>query len=93
MERVVYSTCAVSWEENEAVVANVLETHPGWRTVPVIESWPRRGLDHTHYQDHTHYLRADPDLDLCNGFFVAVLEKENRSKFKKKTKKQKKKGC
>jgi len=71
VRRVVYSTCAVSEEENEEVVKEVMGQVEGWRTVKVLEQWGRRGLGEAG-QD---FIRADPSVDLCNGFFVAVFER------------------
>jgi len=86
VRRVVYSTCAVSVEENEDVVKTVLGEVEGWRTVNVLEGWERRGVG----EGGEDYIRADPSVDLCNGFFVAVLEKDdNGEEVSKKAKKKK----
>merc|ERR1712243_69590 len=47
--------------------------HPLWKVIPAmsLSSWKRRGFGT--YGDK--FIRADPDKDWCNGFFVAVLEK------------------
>ena len=71
VKKVVYSTCAVSEEENERVVSHVLDGHPLWKVIPAMSNWKRRGFGT--YGDKL--IRADPDKDWCNGFFVAVLEK------------------
>jgi len=100
VKRVVYSTCAVSREENEDVVDEILANHPSWSTCPVLPSWERRGEG----ESGSSFIRADPLLDLCNGFFVAVLQKseqafssqsseptlDTEAKKKKKKKKEKK---
>merc|ERR1719350_1650091 len=76
-KKVVYSTCATSVTENEAVVAKVLSTAPEWKSVPAMESWPRRG---TEYQGQSggNFLRAEPSMDFCNGFFVALLKRRKK---------------
>ena len=75
VKRVVYSTCAVSEEENEKVVARVLVNSAGWRVVNILPSWSRRGLDVDTFPGDK-YVRADSEKDSCNGFFVAVLERD-----------------
>merc|ERR1719495_3001446 len=46
-------------------------------SVPAMESWPRRG---TEYQGQSggNFLRAEPSLDFCNGFFVALLKRRKK---------------
>ena len=84
LKRVVYSTCAVSSEENEEVVAKVVTSNPQWKVSEnILDSWTRRGL--STFPDGEKFVRADSELDWCNGFFVAVLERnsdfcENREK-------------
>merc|ERR1712079_638497 len=75
VKRVVYSTCAMSEEENEKVVARALVNTAGWRVVNILPSWSRRGLDVDTFPGDK-YVRADSEKDSCNGFFVAVLEKD-----------------
>ena len=78
-KRVVYSTCATSVTENEAVVAKVLATCPGWKSASTMSSWPRRGREFEG-EDGANFLRAEPNLDLCNGFFVALLKKKKKKR-------------
>ena len=84
LKKVVYSTCAVSSEENEEVVAKVITSNPQWKvSESILNSWTRRGL--STFPDGEKFVRADSELDWCNGFFVAVLERnsdlcENREK-------------
>jgi len=78
-KKVVYSTCATSLTENEAVVAKVLATCPGWKSASTMNSWPRRGHEFQG-QDGANFLRAEPNLDLCNGFFVALLKRQKRKR-------------
>lgn len=44
-KRVVYSTCSVHEEENEMVVAKVLNSNPNFALAPAMPEWPHRGLD------------------------------------------------
>lgn len=78
-KRVVYSTCATSVTENEAVVAKVLSACPGWKSVSTMDSWPRRGHEYEG-QNGANFLRAEPNLDLCNGFFVALLKRRKKKR-------------
>ena len=78
-KKVVYSTCATSVTENEAVVSKVLATRPDWKSVSAMESWHRKGIEFQG-EDGMNFLRAEPNLDLCNGFFVALLKKKKKRK-------------
>ncbi len=69
--RVVYATCSVLWEENEAQVAAFLAAHPAFRTVPLPEAAP--DLAHAVTGDHLSLTPARHDTD---GFFAAVLQRE-----------------
>ena len=74
LKRVVYSTCAVSPEENEEVIAKVISSNPEWKVSEgILNSWTRRGL--STFPDGEKFVRADSELDWCNGFFVAVMER------------------
>jgi len=81
VKRVVYSTCAVSELENEAVVTQVLEKAPGWDVVSIMPAWERRGLGG--YSTGQNFVRALAGEDMCNGFFVAVLQRNGSIKAKK----------
>ncbi|XP_004399148.1 PREDICTED: probable 28S rRNA (cytosine-C(5))-methyltransferase isoform X2 [Odobenus rosmarus divergens] len=74
LQRLVYSTCSLCQEENEDVVCDALQQNPGtFRLVPVLPSWPHRGLGT--FPGAEHCLRASPETTLTGGFFVAVLER------------------
>merc|ERR1719431_207361 len=80
VKRVVYSTCAVSVVENEAVVSKVLEKLCGWSVTNIMPTWERRGMED--FTDGPNFVRALADEDMCNGFFVAVLERNTSIKHK-----------
>ncbi|XP_007940594.1 28S rRNA (cytosine-C(5))-methyltransferase [Orycteropus afer afer] len=74
LQRLVYSTCSLCQEENEDVVQGALQKSPGtFRLVPVLPSWPHRGLGT--FPGAEHCLRASPETTLTGGFFIAVLER------------------
>lgn len=84
VRRVVYSTCSVHREENEDVVRTVLKQCDGFRLVPVMQgTWDRRGLSTGQDGEEDHIgeccVRASPQKDLTNGFFVALFERTGKS--------------
>ncbi|XP_045399076.1 28S rRNA (cytosine-C(5))-methyltransferase isoform X2 [Lemur catta] len=61
-------------EENEDVVRDALQQNPGaFRLVPVLPSWPHRGLGT--FPGAEHCLRASPETTFTGGFFIAVIER------------------
>ena len=84
VKRVVYSTCSVHREENEDVVRTVLKQCDGFRLVPVMQdTWDRRGLSTGQDGEEDTIgeccVRASPQKDLTNGFFVALFERIGKS--------------
>ena len=81
LTHLVYSTCSVHVEENEAVIARALAERGralGWEVEGgLLPSWPRRGLPTTPLSadECSRMIRCDPDEDLTNGFFVCGLRK------------------
>ncbi len=71
--RLIYATCALLKEENEDQVAAFLESHPGFRQVPVGEIWPDAIGGTAPASDPA--LRLSPASHGTDGFFVAVMEK------------------
>jgi 16S rRNA (cytosine967-C5)-methyltransferase len=75
--RLVYATCSLEPEENEGVVERVLEEFPGYRVVSSAElesAYPALGP----LFDPQGYLRTRPDLHSMDGFFAAVIARNNR---------------
>lgn len=68
--RLVYATCSLLEEENEAIVTTFLATHPEYVLVPVRELVADYGLE------MGEYLRLDPAIHNTDGFFAAVLERK-----------------
>jgi len=82
--RLVYSTCSLEPEENQAVVEKVLDETSGIGLVPVARMLDRLAEDgiatqagHEHLQSAVRgdFLRTIPGIHPCDGFFAAVLER------------------
>ncbi|VDN95160.1 unnamed protein product [Brugia pahangi] len=83
LKRIVYSTCSIHEEENEQVIEEVanhfnlilndesLRTH--FELIKAMPEWPHRGRANYSFGDKC--LRALPEIDLTNGFFVAVFKR------------------
>jgi len=70
--RLVYATCSVLREENEAVVEEFLAAHGDFSQIPVNEIFARRGVPLT--LDGA-AMRLWPHRHDTDGFFAAVVEK------------------
>ncbi|XP_078046703.1 nop2/Sun-like domain containing protein 5 [Augochlora pura] len=78
VKRVVYSTCSVNPEENEEVVDEVLDSTAGaYRLVSIKDKYKTNWMNYSSpkYNCSDNCLYADPEVDICNGFFVAVFER------------------
>jgi 16S rRNA (cytosine967-C5)-methyltransferase len=70
--RLVYATCSLLREENEAVVTDFLAANPGFTILPVNDVLARRNIALTVDGD---FLRLLPHRHRTDGFFAAVLER------------------
>ncbi|WP_395678697.1 RsmB/NOP family class I SAM-dependent RNA methyltransferase [Inquilinus sp.] len=71
--RVIYATCSLLREENEAQVEGFLAAHPDYRLLPVETVWDE--TVGTGPAPTTGMLRLSPAANGTDGFFVAVLER------------------
>ncbi|TCJ12298.1 RsmB/NOP family class I SAM-dependent RNA methyltransferase [Parasulfuritortus cantonensis] len=69
--RLVYATCSLLPEENEAVVEAFLASHPEFDLKPAGSVLAEQGVALA----MADYLRLDPSAHGTDGFFAAVLEK------------------
>ena len=69
--RLVYATCSVLPEENQAIVAQFLATHPGFRAGNAAADLARANIA----LDTGPTLQIFPHRHGCDGFFAAVLER------------------
>ncbi|XP_034249272.1 probable 28S rRNA (cytosine-C(5))-methyltransferase [Thrips palmi] len=74
-KRIVYSTCSMCPEENEAVIQNVLSTTENFKPVSpdICLQWMQKGSTSYKWGDFGFYAR--PEVNLTSGFFVAVFER------------------
>ncbi len=70
--RLVYGTCSLLAEENEAIVERFLAAHPGFALVPAGEVLARQGVT---VPGCDRYLALSPVRHDTDGFFAAVLQR------------------
>lgn len=70
--RLVYVTCSVLREENQAIIEDFLAAHADFSLIPVTEIAARRRLELPH-QDATGMLTLLPHRHGTDGFFAAAL--------------------
>jgi 16S rRNA (cytosine967-C5)-methyltransferase len=71
--RLVYATCSILPEENEAIVAGFLAAHPDFRQVSAQDILAQQGIA----LDCGETLRLAPHTHGTDGFFAAVLERHH----------------
>ncbi|QJR14020.1 RsmB/NOP family class I SAM-dependent RNA methyltransferase [Usitatibacter palustris] len=70
--RLVYGTCSLLEEENEAVVTAFLAAHPEFRLIPCKDVLARKDIRIPGVEE---YLRLLPNVHDTDGFFAAVMER------------------
>jgi 16S rRNA (cytosine967-C5)-methyltransferase len=70
--RLVYGTCSLLEEENEAIVARFLAAHPDFAVIPCAEVLARQGVVIPGCEQ---YLRLTPHVHDTDGFFAAVMQR------------------
>jgi 16S rRNA (cytosine967-C5)-methyltransferase len=73
--RLVYATCSLLPEENEAVVTAFLTAHPGFRLIDAIGVLRDARVQLPAAAHADGYLRLSPDTHGTDGFFAAVMER------------------
>jgi len=72
--RLIYVTCSLLHEENEAQIDRFMADHAeDFRILPVASLWP--DTVGGHYPTEGPYLRLDPARHGTDGFFAAILER------------------
>lgn len=71
--RLVYATCSLLRDENEAIVDAFLSAHPDFKLTPANEILKQQDIA----LDTGEYLKLLPHLHQTDGFFAAVFEKES----------------
>ena len=70
--RLVYGTCSLLEEENEAIVERFLAAHPDFAIVPCSEVLARQGIA---IPGCERYLKLLPHVHDTDGFFAAVMQR------------------
>ena len=73
--RIVYMTCSVLPEENEAQIENFLQKNPQFETLNMQKLWERK-LETVYPFNEIRWLKCSPLTTGTDGFFVCVLQKK-----------------
>lgn len=71
--RLIYATCSLLRDENEAIVEAFLATHPDFKCISAAEILAQQQIN----LDTGVYLKLLPHLHDTDGFFAAVFEKQS----------------
>jgi len=82
--RLVYATCSLLREENEAQIERFLGDHPDFTLLPIAKIWVESVG--TASPTDGDLLRLTPARHHTDGFFVAVMERKAKPKSKSKSK-------
>ncbi len=74
--RLIYATCSLLLEENEAQVTSFLARQPGFAVVPLERAWPSGSPPMPRELMRGEFLALSPARHGTDGFFVAVLERK-----------------
>jgi 16S rRNA (cytosine967-C5)-methyltransferase len=74
--RLIYATCSLLQDENEAIAEAFLAAHPDFVLVPANAILAQQQI----HLDTGHYLKLLPHLHGTDGFFAAVFERTNINK-------------
>ncbi|MCE3265058.1 MAG: methyltransferase [Pseudoduganella sp.] len=75
--RLVYATCSLLDEENDAVAKQFIETHPDFALVPMAQVLAEQKIANLEMGD---YLKLLPHKHQTDGFFAAVFERKPMAK-------------
>ncbi|HEY0846194.1 MAG TPA: RsmB/NOP family class I SAM-dependent RNA methyltransferase [Noviherbaspirillum sp.] len=70
--RLVYATCSLLDEENEAIVEQFVASHPDFTLIPMKEVLAEQKIS----LEMDTYLKLSPQIHQTDGFFAAVLERK-----------------
>jgi len=71
--RLVYATCSVLREENEAIAEHFLATHPDFELLPMRDIMAEQKIN----LDMQEYLKLSPEIHETDGFFAAAFIRKN----------------
>lgn len=74
--RIVYITCSILHDENEAVIEKFLKFHENFETVNIKELWDKK-IDMPYPARSEKCLRMSPLTTNTDGFFIAILERKS----------------
>lgn len=74
--RLVYSTCSLLSEENEAIATAFGETHEGWTRLDAAAVLEQAGVENASQLVRNGDLRLWPHQHACDGFYAAVWQKD-----------------